>query len=81
MFKSSLKLLTKDDLLKLYDENATDTSNLDKQLDELKRWCQMTANKQMLSTITFNSQTTFNDQIKRVICNDDLKNALGCLKQ
>jgi hypothetical protein len=53
---------------------------ISKQLDELKRWSQMPANKQMLNTISFNFQTSFCDQLARTFINVDLKSTVEDLK-
>ena len=53
---------------------------ISKQLDELKRWSQMPANKQMLKTISFNFQTSFCDQLERTFINVDLKSTAEDLK-
>ena len=70
----------KGDVLKSFEENKNDTTFINKQLDELKRWSQISTNKQMLKAISFSNQTSFNDLLNRVILSDDTKNAIDVLK-
>ena len=70
----------KGDILKSYEDNKNDTTSLNKQLDELKRWAQMPSNRQMLKTISFTFQTSFDAQLNRVILSVDTKTTIDGLK-
>jgi hypothetical protein len=56
------------------------SANAELKLNELKSWCQIAQNKQMLKTVSFDSTSSFDDQMNRAFSLISHKEAVDVLK-